>query len=71
MYADYLAEQGETLPEARALSDIQLDPDWNDFQALIVVEIEAPSRQVRANISIDEGLLGKIDSEAKARGMTR
>lgn len=66
-----MIEDGLDLPEPRALADVQADPDGNDFQAVMVVEIEPPSRQVRANTSLDERLPGKIDSEAEARGMTR
>jgi predicted RNase H-like HicB family nuclease len=71
LYVGLLVDSGESLAEPRSLAEVLADPDWNDFQALIVVEIEGPSKQVRANISIDERLLGEIDRVAEARGMTR
>lgn len=66
-----MVEDGDRLPEPRSLSDIQADEEWNDYQAILVVEVIPPARQVRANISIDEALLIKIDRMAEDNGMTR
>lgn len=66
-----LAEGGEALPEPRGLNDILRDRQWNDFQALVIVDTQEESRQVRVNISVDKALLNEIDRVAEQRGMTR
>ena len=66
-----MIEDGDRLPEPRSLTDIQADGAWNDYQAILVIDVALPARQVRANISIDEALLIKIDRVAEDSGMTR
>jgi predicted RNase H-like HicB family nuclease len=52
-------------------------PDWLTqegapaFVARILVPVELPGRAVRANITMDEGLLRRIDAAAAAAGYTR
>ena len=38
---------------------------------MVVPLIEVANRKVRANVSIDQGVLSAIDSEARRRGQTR
>jgi predicted RNase H-like HicB family nuclease len=50
-------------------------PDWLDDAGVVagevLVPVDLPGRSVRANITMDEGLLGKIDRAARASGSTR
>jgi predicted RNase H-like HicB family nuclease len=41
------------------------------FVARILVPVEMPGRAVRANITMDEGLLRRVDAAAAAGGFTR
>jgi len=63
-------------PDPRPLSVLRRDPEVAaqlvEGATLIVVPYIAPDGvQVRANISLDRGLLRAIDETAKARRMTR
>jgi hypothetical protein len=42
-----------------------------DEAARLLVPVELPGRAVRANVTIEEALLARIDAAAAARGMTR
>ena len=44
-----------------------------DFTAplRLLVPVEIPGRPVRVNVSLDEGLLSRVDRAAEQRGMTR
>jgi hypothetical protein len=50
-------------------------PDWLDGAGVVagevLVPVDLPGRSVRKNITMDEGLLGKIDRAARASGSTR
>lgn len=50
-------------------------PDWLDGSGRVagevLVPVELPGRAVRANITVDEALLHKIDRAAQAAGSTR
>ena len=68
-----LVEAGEVLPKA---SDVDAPlPDWLEgagrVAAEVLVPVEIPGRAVRANITVDEGLLRRIDTAAQAMGNTR
>jgi predicted RNase H-like HicB family nuclease len=71
--ADMLAD-GETLPEPSDLADVLAalkrakEPGGAAVYIPLLVD---KSRTVRANISLDAGLLEQIDEEAKRRGLTR
>lgn len=72
--ADMIAD-GETVPEPRTLSQIVEDGDGPEkgeaaFNAFVPLLLDK-GRPVRANISLDAGLLETIDAEAKRRGVTR
>lgn len=71
-----MLEDGEALP-APSAPDAPL-PDWaqgGDGEIMARVLVPAPlaasSRVVRANITIDEGLLHQIDAAAESEGSTR
>jgi len=39
--------------------------------ARVLVPAEVPGRSVRANVTVDEGLLARLDAAAAAEGMSR
>lgn len=68
--------EGEPLPPARSLTAIKNDPEVQASLAegaflLAVPLVRLTGRTVRANITLDAGLLHAIDDTAKARGLTR
>jgi len=68
--------EGLDAPVARDLPEIAVDPnvraDLQDGAFLLAVpHVTMEKKPVRANISIDRGMLAAIDREAKMRGMTR
>lgn len=68
-----LAEAGEAVPDA---SDVGAAlPAWLEgggkITAEVLVPVELPGRAVRANITVDEALLRRIDGAAQATGSTR
>ncbi len=71
MVEDMLAE-GETLP--RAIEDgasPDFDPAPYTSPRALLVPVDVPGRAVRVNVSIDEGLLGRLDEIARRSGNTR
>jgi len=61
---------GDETPKARPMGDIIGLLEERDVLVIIPVERDS-GRVVRANISVDSGLLADIDSAAKMRGLTR
>jgi predicted RNase H-like HicB family nuclease len=72
-HIDLLAEQGDALPQPSDVGSAL--PSWLDDVGVVVgevlVPVEMPGRAVRANITVDEGLLRRIDTAARAAGNTR
>jgi predicted RNase H-like HicB family nuclease len=73
-WAAFMSAKGRALPPARTLEQI-LEDTTADLRAgevavMIPVILES-GRPVRANLSLDAGLLDAIDAAAKARGLTR
>jgi predicted RNase H-like HicB family nuclease len=71
--ADYVAD-GRERPAARGLAALRADPkaDADLVQSAVHVPLLLDAgRTVRANISVDAGLLEQIDEAAKRRGLTR
>jgi predicted RNase H-like HicB family nuclease len=71
-----LAEDGASLPIPRSLDELRSDPDVQEATrkegaVIVQVPIELPGKQVRVNISIDDGLLASIDRAATQAGKTR
>lgn len=67
---------GERLPRQRKLEDLRKDPDvaaaLAEGAAVVLVPVLRDSgRSVRANLSLDAGLLEAIDEAADAHGLTR
>lgn len=75
-YAVHVAAGSGHLPVARTLIDILADtgcrPDVAAGESAIMVQVILDrGRSVRANISLDAGILDAIDEAASARGLTR
>ena len=71
-----LIADGQQIPPPRSLADVVADPDAEfdamagDSTVMLPLLLDR-GRPVRANISLDAGLLAAIDAEAKRRGLTR
>ncbi|MEJ0025803.1 MAG: type II toxin-antitoxin system HicB family antitoxin [Rhizomicrobium sp.] len=72
-----MIEDGERLPNIRSLEELRADREFaeeaKDVKHVCVVKVPTDflSKQVRVNISIDDGLLGAIDKSAESAGQTR
>ncbi|WP_174286616.1 type II toxin-antitoxin system HicB family antitoxin [Sphingomonas bacterium] len=60
------AEEGDAIPAPSDLDTIEHDPEVDEV-ARLLVRGERPGRAVRVQVSIDEGLLARIDRIAKNR----
>lgn len=60
------AEHGDTIPAPSSLDEVKVDSDI-DVAARILVRGERPGRSVRVQVSIEEGLLARIDRVASNR----
>jgi predicted RNase H-like HicB family nuclease len=75
-WAEATLKDGETIPAARSLAQIKFDPEDapnmedGDVAVMIPLLLDA-GRTVRANLTLDAGLLATIDDEAARRGLTR
>ena len=72
----FLSEGLQALPGPRSREVIRKDPDvardLADGAALVIVPLVMETgRPVKANLSLDAGLLAAIDEAAAARGLTR
>lgn len=76
---DYIAamvDTGQPVPEARPMAEvmkaIRAEAEEGEEIAVIAMRAILPAgRTIRANLSLDEHVLNLIDSESKARGLTR
>jgi predicted RNase H-like HicB family nuclease len=71
-----MSAEGQELPKARALTEVLADrksaPNVKAGELAVLVPLLVDrGRPVRANISLDAGLLETIDAEAARRGLTR
>lgn len=60
------AEHGDPIPDPSVLDDVRVDDDI-DVVARVLVRAERPGKAVRLNITLDEGLVARIDRVAKNR----
>jgi len=73
-WAQEAASRGLALPEARQIAEIRRDEgiDIDAGECAVMIPLIADyGRVVRANLSIEAGLLSAIDEEAERRGLTR
>jgi predicted RNase H-like HicB family nuclease len=76
LWAEDAVNSGESLPKPRSIDAIRKDPevarDLAEGGVLAVVPLVMEAgRPVKANLSLDAGLLAAIDEAAAARGLTR
>lgn len=67
---------GTPLPPARPVDELRGDPEVSDALAegatlAAVLLVRATGKPVRANLSLDEGVVTAIDAAAHRRGVTR
>lgn len=62
---------GLGIPPARTAEELRHDPEFKGADLTYIPLLLDVGRTVRANISIDMGLLEQIDEAAKLRGLTR
>lgn len=60
------AEHGDAIPDPSDLDAIERDPEVNEV-ARLLVRGERPGKSVRVQISLEEGLLARIDRVARNR----
>jgi predicted RNase H-like HicB family nuclease len=65
-HIELLVEAGEDVPEASADVHARLDDDVQ-VEALFLARVELPGKVVRLNITMDEGLVARIDRVARNR----
>jgi predicted RNase H-like HicB family nuclease len=70
LHIEGMIEEGLPVPEPSDADALPRDPEV-DEAARLLVPVELPGRAVRANVTIEEALLARIDAAAAARGMTR
>jgi predicted RNase H-like HicB family nuclease len=73
-HVDVTLDAGEDIPPPSS-PDAPL-PDWLEvvpgrIAARVLVPVDMPGRSVRTNITLDEGLLARLDAAATAEGMSR
>ena len=69
---DFLVAEGRPLPPA--LEDgasPDFDPSEYTAPRALFVPVEIPGRAVRVNVSLEEGLLGRLDEIARRSGTSR
>ena len=67
-YALEAERDGEALVSPSALEDVETPPG---LTLVSIPLLQLSGRAVRANLSLDEGVVAWIDSEANRRGLTR
>jgi predicted RNase H-like HicB family nuclease len=76
LWAEDVLKSNERLPKPRSVEAIRKDPDVardlaeGGVLAVVPLVVET-GRPVKANLSLDAGLLAAIDEAAAARGLTR
>ena len=75
-WADVTEEVGGTVPVPQAAEALRADPDVAEALATgamlaTVVMVRETGRPVKANLSLDSGVLATLDAEAKRAGLTR
>ena len=76
LWVEDAIDDGEALPTPRSVEALRADPEiaaaLAEGAALAIVPLLLDAgRAVRANLSLDAGLLDAIDEAAKAHGLTR
>ena len=75
-WVEVVEERGGTLPPASTIDHLRTDPDVAAALAegamlTTIALVRHTGRPVKANLSLDAGVLAALDAEAKRRGLTR
>jgi predicted RNase H-like HicB family nuclease len=74
-HVETMVGEGMPIPDLRGIDAVRADPDYaEEVESAVTVaaiEFDLPSKAVRVNVSIDETLLRRIDSAARASGESR
>ena len=67
---------GNQVPAARSAEALRTDPDVSEALAegatlAAILVVRSTGKPVRANLSLDQGIVSAIDSAAQRRGITR
>ncbi len=65
-HLELMIEEGEDLPDSRTVGDMEPGSEV-DVVAYFIARAELPGRILRLNITMDEGLVARIDRVAKNR----
>jgi predicted RNase H-like HicB family nuclease len=75
VHVDGLLEEKLDIPNPRSLEALKADPnlaeDWASHPIAAVVPVFLPEKAERINITIDSGLLHRVDRAAELSGETR
>ena len=69
-HVSLMQADGDDIPEASNPADLESDPEVDEV-ARLLVRVELADRAVRLNVTIEKGLLGRIDAAAGAEGLSR
>jgi len=70
MHLRGLVEDDEPVPAQREFGDVPRDPEVDEV-ARVIIRGDLLGKAVRFNASMEEGLLARVDADAKAKGMNR
>lgn len=75
-WADVVEEEDRTVPAPRSADTLRTDPEVADALAegamlATIALVRHSGRPVKANLSLDSGVLAMLDAEAKRAGLTR
>ena len=72
LHVEGMIEDGEAPPEPRTLERLRSDAPEDLRDALLaLIPVEVPGKALRVNISLEEGLLARIDRAAASAGQSR
>jgi predicted RNase H-like HicB family nuclease len=68
--------EGNAVPAARSAEALRTDPEVSEALAegaslAAILVVRSTGKPVRANLSLDEGIVSAIDAAARKRGVTR
>ncbi len=69
-----MIEDGESVPELRTVRQVLDATDLEEERRdaiITLLDVDLPGKTVRVNITLDEGMLGRIDRAAAAIGESR
>lgn len=75
-WADVVEEDGRAVPAPRAADTLRTDPEVAEALAegamlASIALVRHSGRPVKANLSLDSGVLAVLDAEARRNGLTR